>query len=69
MEKFNAKIIICTLIAVFSAHSQALIIISDLDDTIKVTNTRSTSERNYNALFNSAAFTGAKKSVTILFFV
>lgn len=58
MEKFSTKLVLCLILALLSLNSQGVVIISDLDDTIKITNTRDTSARNYNALFNSDAFLG-----------
>lgn len=47
-----------TFLIIVSSSANALIIISDLDDTIKVTNTRDLKAATYNALFSSKAFAG-----------
>lgn len=56
MDKIKYKLL-CLLLLVFSFNSaHALVVVSDLDDTIKVTNTRNFAEATFNALFNTSAY-------------
>lgn len=58
MEKFKVKIFALLLLVSSIGPVQALIVVSDLDDTIKITNTRSFRAAAYNSFFNTTAYAG-----------
>ena len=58
MEFKKLKISLLATLCLFVSSSQALTIISDLDDTIKVTNTRNFRAAAYNAVFSTKAYLG-----------
>ena len=58
MEIKTSKIICFCLLLLFVSQAKALTIISDLDDTIKVTNTRDIKEASFNAMFSTKAYLG-----------
>lgn len=58
MAGSGLKFLLTIFVFTLSFNASALIIISDLDDTIKVSNTRDMSALTYNALFSSKSFAG-----------
>ena len=58
MEVRKLNILLVSFLLVLSSSASALIIVSDLDDTIKVTNTRNLRAAAYNAVFSSKAYAG-----------